>query len=121
MKEQIAQTNSKFQGLNQKQRLAVRKQAEKANKQEEENLLTTYFENWAGEAKLDRVIKHYAGKMDAKKHQLDAVQTMFQSFAVQLEQGISQSPRSHRKSAKKMDAKKHQLDAVQTMFQSFAV
>jgi hypothetical protein len=36
--------------------------------------------------------------MDAKKSQLDAVQNMFKSFASQLEQGISSTPRSQRKS-----------------------
>merc|ERR1712224_933832 len=61
------------------------------------------FKNWATESALSKVMKHYAGKMDQKKHQLEAVQTMFKSFAVQLEQGIgnaANTPRTQRRSEK---------------------
>merc|ERR1712019_236367 len=61
---------------------------------EEEIFIAFFFQSWSAEASLSRVTKHYAGKYDQKKHQLEAVQTMFKSFAVQLEQGISNTPRT---------------------------
>lgn len=69
---------------------------ERLNEQATDLLMMQVFMNWSSEARLGKVIRHYTGKMDTKKQQLEAVQHMFRSFAAQLEQGMS-SPRSHRK------------------------
>jgi len=62
-------------------------------------ILYKIFQDWKTQAKLDRLIGYYGSKMDQKKHQLDAVQSMFKSFANQLESGISTTPRSGKKGA----------------------
>merc|ERR1719476_196873 len=90
--------DNRFKSLNQKQKNAAQNVASKANRQEEDNILAQIFYNWQAEAKVAMLIRHYGGKMDAKKHQLDAVQTMFKSFASQLEQGIGNTPRTQRRS-----------------------
>merc|ERR1712216_944087 len=88
----------KFKNLNKRQKGAARNVQERAIRLEEQNFLLTFYYYWATEARLERVTRHYSGKMDAKKNQLDAVQTMFKSFAQQLEQGISNTPRTKQKS-----------------------
>jgi len=90
--------NDRFKSLNVKQKGAARSVASKANRTEEENIILCFWFAWSTEAAVQRVIKTYGSKLDQKKGQLDAVQTMFRSFANQLEQGIGNSPRSHRKS-----------------------
>jgi cell division septum initiation protein DivIVA len=91
--------NDRFKSLNLKQKGAAKSVASRANDLEQECILSTFFHSWATETKVENVIKHYGNKLDAKKHQLDAVQTMFRSFANQLEQGIGNTPRTQRKSA----------------------
>jgi len=87
-----------FKNLNKRQKGAARNVQERATALEQQNDLAIIFLNWACAARLERTLRHYAGKMDAKKNQLDAVQTMFKSFASQLEQGISNTPRTKQKS-----------------------
>merc|ERR1711972_214595 len=95
----IQGNNERFKSLNLKQKQGAQSAASKANRLEEENTLLVFFLYWVTEAKEGNIIKHYSGKLDQKKQQLDAVQTMFRSFANQLEQGIGNTPRTQRKSA----------------------
>mmetsp|Transcript_62692 Transcript_62692/g.104252 ORF Transcript_62692/g.104252 Transcript_62692/m.104252 type:complete len:527 (-) Transcript_62692:192-1772(-) len=98
MEQMIHGQNERFKSLNLKQRGNAKSVASKANRMEEENMLMVFFQSWNMDTKMERVIRHYGGKLDQKKHQLDAVQNMFKSFASQLEQGIGSTPRSQRKS-----------------------
>jgi len=100
MEEMIANAETGFKSLNAKQKNAANGVMSRLHRCEEEIFIDSVFQNWATEAALSKVMKHYAGKMDQKKNQLDAVQTMFKSFAVQLEQGIGQganTPRTQRR------------------------
>merc|ERR1712178_445826 len=100
----MANADSGFKSLNMKQKNAANGVMSRLHRTEEEIFIDSVFQNWATESALSKVMKHYAGKMDQKKHQLEAVQTMFKSFAVQLEQGIgnaANTPRTQRKSAQK--------------------
>jgi len=60
-------------------------------------MIMAFFYAWSTEAREQHIVKHYGGKLDTKTQQLEAVQTMFRSFANQLEQGIGNTPRSQRK------------------------
>merc|ERR1719420_96367 len=104
MDELMAQNEAKFKSLNMKQKGNAKSVASRCHQQEEENMIMAFFYAWSTEARTEHVIKHYGGKLDAKKNQLDAVQTMFRSFANQLEQGIGNTPRSQRKSASRKSA-----------------
>jgi len=99
MDEIMAGHEARFKSLNQKQKGNAKSVASKCHAQEEENMIMAFFYAWSTETRTEKVILHYGGKLDAKKQQLDSVQTMFRSFANQLEQGIGNTPRSQRKSA----------------------
>lgn len=99
MEEHMQANNERFKSLNINQKKNARSVVSKANLQEEENFMLNFWFAWSTEAAVQRVIRNYGAKLDQKKHQLDAVQTMFRSFANQLEQGIGNTPRTQRKSA----------------------
>jgi len=99
LEDMISQQNDRFKSLNQRQKGNAKSVASRTHQQEEENFIMMFFYAWQMDTKTERVIKHYTSKLDQKKGQLDAVQTMFRSFANQLEQGIGNTPRSRRSGA----------------------
>eukprot|EP00928_Gymnodinium_smaydae_P070610 TRINITY_DN54412_c0_g1_i1.p1 TRINITY_DN54412_c0_g1~~TRINITY_DN54412_c0_g1_i1.p1 ORF type:complete len:532 (+),score=127.95 TRINITY_DN54412_c0_g1_i1:122-1717(+) len=96
--EAVQRANEKFSNLTTKQKRVVKCVAERTNQSEEELVMLKILHDWSTQAKLERMVKHYSGKMDSKKQQLEAVQNLFKSFATQLETGVSTTPRSQRKS-----------------------
>jgi len=60
----------------------------RVNEQMNMNLLLKCLGAWQIEAKLQHVDRHYSGKIDGKRRQLNSVQTLFKSFARQLEEGL---------------------------------
>jgi len=96
----IVQNDAKFKRLNVKQKASAMGVMSKCLKTEDDNILETWFSAWSAETREQHVIKVYSGKIDQKKHQMDAVQTMFRSFANQLEQGIGNTPRSKKSTAR---------------------
>jgi len=95
----------KMKSLNSNFKETAKATQERANELEEENILMVLFMSWATEAKLGRLVKHYGGQIDAKRQQLDAVRSMFTSFATQLEQGITVSPRSQKKAGQRSSSR----------------
>jgi hypothetical protein len=92
--EEILQSQkSKFKTLNSRQKSAGYNTVTKANALEEENIIMHIFMNWVMYIKIELVIKVFGGRMDKKRGQLEQVQSMFKSFATQLEQGIGTTPR----------------------------
>merc|ERR550525_752024 len=98
MEDMMQNQSEKMKSLNARVKGNANSTAERANELENDNLMMQIFMNWQTEAKVGRLIKHYSGQMDAKGKQLEAVQSMFKSFAQQLEHGISTTPRTTRKS-----------------------
>jgi hypothetical protein len=95
--EALMQANQdKFKSLAQKQKGGAMSAASKANRLDEDNTLLAIFEYWKCAWQVARVIDHYGKKLESKGQQLEAVQTMFKSFANQLEAGIGATPRSRR-------------------------
>jgi len=90
----------RFKSLNQKQKGNAKSVASKCHAQEEENMIMAFFYAWSTETRVENVIKVYGAKLDGKKAQLDSVQTMFRSFASQLEQGIGNTPRSKKSTSR---------------------
>lgn len=72
---------------------------------EDGNLMISVFMNWQTEVMLARVIRHYSGKMDANKSQLESVRMMFSQFASELgdigtpRRGSGKHSRSHHHAA----------------------
>jgi len=96
---------TKMKSLNSNFKETAKATQERANELEQENILMVLFMNWATEAKLGRLVKHYSGQIDSKRQQLDAVRSMFTSFATQLEQGIAVSPRSQKKQGQRSSSR----------------
>jgi len=94
MEEKMQAQGDRFKSLNQRQKGNAKSVASKCHQQEEENMIMVFFFAWSVDTKTEMVIKKYGEKLDQKKGQLDAVQTMFRSFASQLEQGIGNTPRT---------------------------
>jgi len=95
MEEAMLSGEGRMKSLYGKQKGAAKGVVERLNETEHDIFMASIFLSWSCEASLGNVIKHYAGRMDQKKQQLDAVQGMFKNFATALEQGIGQnSPRS---------------------------
>merc|ERR1712226_1116849 len=85
--------SAKFKSLNERMKDNAKGKAGRAIDIENDNLMMAIFMNWNIEARMQRVVAHYSGQLETKKTQLEAVQTMFQSFASQLEKGIESTPR----------------------------
>jgi hypothetical protein len=92
--EMIESQKSHYTALNSRQKGAGYNTVSRCNQLEDETVTMHIFMNWCMYARTEMVIKHYGSKMDEKKRQLDQVQTMFKSFATQLEKGIGNTPRS---------------------------
>lgn len=86
----------KLKDLAKRQRGNALKVAAKSNAAVADAALSQVFSAWWMDVEVEKVIRYYLGKMDSKKHQLEAVQQMFKSFASQLEQGIGNSPRARK-------------------------
>jgi len=97
MEDMMNNHNAKLASLNARVKGNATGVTVRANELEKENTMMQVFMHWVTEAKLSPIVRHYSAQMDSKKQQLDAVQTMFKSFAQQLEQGISTTPRTTRK------------------------
>merc|ERR1712113_719569 len=100
MEELLNGENAKFKSLNARMKENASGKASRSIDIENDNLLMQVLMNWQIEARVQRVVSHYGGQLESKKHQLEAVQTMFQSFASQLEKGIESTPRKKEKSSK---------------------
>merc|ERR1719446_789530 len=94
MERLMAENEAKFKSLNQGRKGMAKSVASRCHQQEEENMMMVFFYAWATEAREQRVVKHYEGKLAQKNNQLEDVQNMFRSFASQLEQGIGNTPRT---------------------------
>jgi len=88
----------KFKSLNQKQKGNAMHAAQNALDLEEDNQLMMLFMNWKMEVEVQRVISHYSSKMKGKTEQLNQVHSMFKDFSTQLEQGMTVTPRTEKKS-----------------------
>jgi hypothetical protein len=101
--DKIIQGNeAKFKSLNMKQKGAAKSVASKCHQQEEENMMMVFFYAWSSEAREQHIVKVYEGKLGHKVNQLNQVQSMFKSFATQLEQGIGNTPRSKKSTARSL-------------------
>merc|ERR1711920_964345 len=100
MEELMNGENAKFKSLNARMKENATGKAGRSIDIENDNLLMAILMNWQIETRVQRVVTHYSGQLESKKHQLEAVQSMFHSFASQLEKGIESTPRKKDKSSK---------------------
>merc|ERR1712217_932836 len=100
MEELMNGENAKIKSLNARMKENATGKAGRSIDIEKDNLLMAVLMNWQIETRGQRVVSHYSGQLESKKHQLEAVQSMFHSFASQFEKGIESTPRKKDKSSK---------------------
>eukprot|EP00418_Pyrodinium_bahamense_P028509 CAMPEP_0179134594 /NCGR_PEP_ID=MMETSP0796-20121207/64053_1 /TAXON_ID=73915 /ORGANISM="Pyrodinium bahamense, Strain pbaha01" /LENGTH=551 /DNA_ID=CAMNT_0020833595 /DNA_START=65 /DNA_END=1720 /DNA_ORIENTATION=- len=88
LEEQIASQGNKFKSLQLRQKDNAMSVQGRVNEQIKANLLLRCVSVWMLEAKVNRTDKYYTNKMNHKRQQLQSVQTLFKSFAKQLEEGL---------------------------------
>eukprot|EP00927_Polykrikos_kofoidii_P077653 TRINITY_DN74576_c0_g1_i1.p1 TRINITY_DN74576_c0_g1~~TRINITY_DN74576_c0_g1_i1.p1 ORF type:complete len:672 (+),score=148.75 TRINITY_DN74576_c0_g1_i1:49-2016(+) len=80
--------DGKFNSLVQRQRSTAKGIQSRVNEQMSTNLLCRTIAAWHMESKCQHIEKYYSTKMESKRRQLQSVQSLFKSFARQLEEGL---------------------------------
>lgn len=94
----------KFKMLNGRQKGNAAKVQTRVNEQIKQNLALRVIGAWILEAKMNHIDKYFSSKIEGKRKQLQSVQSLFKSFAKQLEDGLGKveegesSGRTHRPS-----------------------
>merc|ERR1719484_253180 len=100
----LNEAESKFKSLNARSRGNATGVQNRVNEQQNLNLLQRVFNFWLIETKANRIESHYNNKYESKRRQLQGVQNLFKSFALQLEQNLGgdddSSARSQRRTRK---------------------
>jgi hypothetical protein len=79
----------KFKMLSNRHKGNATKMQTRVNEQMKQVLMQRTLGAWQLEAKLHHVEKYYSSKIEGKRKQLGSVQTLFKSFAKQLEEGLA--------------------------------
>merc|ERR1712014_211417 len=79
---------AKFSNMASRQLGNARGVQTRVNEQMKLNLCQRCWTVWLLETMVNRVEKYYTNKMEGKRRQLNSVQSLFKSFAMQLEQGL---------------------------------
>jgi hypothetical protein len=87
---QLSESQGKFKSLNARQKAGANNMQNRVNEQMHANLLQRCLNAWLIETKIYRVESHYKAKYESKRRQLQGVQNLFKSFAMQLEQNLGQ-------------------------------
>merc|ERR1719460_997590 len=98
MEEMMLANEARFAGLNGRQKDNAMGVQQRVNEQMDLNVMLKHFSAWATDTKLERIMRHYNGKMESKKAQLQSVQHLFKNFANQLDQGLKADADSARDS-----------------------
>jgi len=109
MEYALAAAQDKFKSLNGRQQGLASGAQSKVNDQMNMNLMLRCLNNWVIETKSNRVENHYNSKYESKRRQLQGVQNLFKSFALQLEQNLGgdddSSSRTNRRSVRSSRSK----------------
>lgn len=105
LEELMLANQDKFKSLNERQKANACGKAARAGDIEDETLIMDLFMNWVTYTRIERIVQKYSTKMESNKNQLEKVQSMFKSFANQLEQGMNNTPRTNRKSDRRSSSR----------------
>jgi len=104
---QLEAQTQKFKSLNQRQSGNAKGAQNRVNDQMNANIMQRVFNFWLIETKANRIENHYNSKYESKRRQLQGVQNLFKSFAMQLEQNLGgdddSSSRTNRRSKHNKD------------------
>mmetsp|Transcript_84528 Transcript_84528/g.149663 ORF Transcript_84528/g.149663 Transcript_84528/m.149663 type:complete len:546 (-) Transcript_84528:120-1757(-) len=88
LEDQISGSGNKFENLKARQAGSARGVQGRCNEQMNLNQMYRALMAWVTETKINRIEKYYSSKISSKRKQLESVQTLFQSFASDLETGL---------------------------------
>merc|ERR1719321_1432010 len=80
--------NAKFGAFGERNKKGAMSAGEKATAVKQYGLLVHSMLLWTEFCKVERLLRYYSNRIESKKHQLQGLQTMFRTFASQLEQGL---------------------------------
>merc|ERR1719421_211335 len=103
MEALMAENEARFGALNGRQKDNAKGVMSRVNEQMELNCMLKHFSAWATDTKLERIMRHYNGKMESKKQQLQSVQHLFKNFATQLDQGLKEGDSARNRSGRSKD------------------
>merc|ERR1719171_1090089 len=103
MEELINGANAKFASFNQRNKQGAQTAGGRAAEVRDYGLINPSFVLWVEAARVERLLRYYNNRIDAKKYQLQSLQSMFRTFATQLESGLKDgTPRDAGKAQKKL-------------------
>merc|ERR1711998_208603 len=88
MEELLNGANSKFGSFAARNKDSAMSAGQKATAVKEYGLLNHSILLWTEFCKVERLLRYYSNRIEGKKHQLQGLQTMFRTFATQLETGL---------------------------------
>merc|ERR1719335_1232395 len=88
MEELLNGANSKFGAFASRNKDSAMSAGQKATAVKEYGLLNHSILLWTEFCKVERLLRYYSNRIEGKKHQLQGLQTMFRTFATQLESGL---------------------------------
>jgi len=93
MEEMMNGQNAKFAAFAARNKGSAQSAGMKATEIRDYGYINHAFLLWTEFAKMEKLMRHYAARVDGKKAQLQGLQSMFRTFATQLETGIKETPR----------------------------
>merc|ERR1719183_894833 len=114
MEYKLQEAESKFKSLNGRQKAGAKNVQGRVNEQIQANLLQRVLNNWLVETRVNRIECHYNAKYESKRRQLQGVQNLFKSFAMQLEQNLGGDDDSSSRTNRRSTRAKHGKDRGMT-------
>merc|ERR1719281_1733930 len=84
---------AKFANFNERNKQGAKSAGAKATEVRDFGLVNHAFILWCEAAKVERLLRYYSNRIEAKKHQLVQLQGMFRGFANHLETSLKETPR----------------------------
>merc|ERR1719171_16891 len=92
--EALMEANAaKFSKFNERNKAGAQSAGSKATQVRDYGLVNHAFILWCEAAKVERLLRYYSNRIEAKKHQLVQLQGMFRGFANHLETSLKETPR----------------------------
>merc|ERR1719171_296541 len=102
LEEMINGANAKFASFNQRNKQGAQSAGGRAAEVRDFGLCNHAFILWCEAARVERLLRYYNNRIDAKKYQLQSLQGMFRTFATQLETGLKDGTPRDSKPQKKL-------------------
>merc|ERR1711977_104311 len=90
MEALINGANNKFGYFSEKNKMGAMSAGQKATYVRDYGLMIHAILLWIDVTKVERLLRYYTNRVEHKKHQLQGLQTMFRTFANQLEVGLKE-------------------------------